>query len=97
MTVIVRLIPTKNSFLYKFLAAEEKKEEVAAPPVEDTGDVDDLVCIFGFLNVILKQMLYITQYFSVCVSNNLRGPLRTVITSLVLHLIFSLPVQLDMM
>lgn len=75
------------------MVAEEKKEEVAAPPAEDTGDVDDLVCILGFLNVILKQMLY----FSVCVSNNLRGPLRTVITSLVLHLIFSLPVQLDMM
>ncbi|XP_022596065.1 X-ray repair cross-complementing protein 5 [Seriola dumerili] len=27
----------------QFLIAEEKKEEVAAPPAEDTGDVDDLL------------------------------------------------------
>ncbi|XP_070771281.1 X-ray repair cross-complementing protein 5 [Enoplosus armatus] len=27
----------------QFLVAEEKKEEVAAPPAEDTGDVDDLL------------------------------------------------------
>ncbi|XP_070831636.1 X-ray repair cross-complementing protein 5 [Chaetodon trifascialis] len=27
----------------QFLAAEEKKEETAAPPAEDTGDVDDLL------------------------------------------------------
>ncbi|KAM9346851.1 X-ray repair cross-complementing protein 5-like [Symphorus nematophorus] len=27
----------------QFLVAEEKKEEAAAPPVEDTGDVDDLL------------------------------------------------------
>lgn len=31
-------------FPFQFLVAEEKKEEVAAPPAEDTGDVDDLVC-----------------------------------------------------
>lgn len=29
--------------VYKFLLAEEKKEEVAQPADEDIGDVDDLV------------------------------------------------------
>lgn len=27
----------------QFLVSEEKKEEVSAPPVEDTGDLDDLL------------------------------------------------------
>lgn len=38
-------------FLPQFLVAEEKREEVAAPPAEDTGDVDDLVrfSVYGFV------------------------------------------------
>lgn len=42
----------RNLFCPQFLVAEEKKEEVSAPPAEDTGDVDDLVCvIFMFCEV----------------------------------------------
>uniref|UniRef100_A0A3Q0QY66 X-ray repair cross-complementing protein 5 n=1 Tax=Amphilophus citrinellus TaxID=61819 RepID=A0A3Q0QY66_AMPCI len=38
----------------QFLVAEEKKEEAAAGPVEDTGDVDDLVS---------EQFLFLTSCF----------------------------------
>lgn len=44
----------RNLFCSQFLVAEEKKEEVAPPPAEDTGDVDDLVrisVIFHFCSV----------------------------------------------
>uniref|UniRef100_A0A8C4HLG2 X-ray repair cross-complementing protein 5 n=1 Tax=Dicentrarchus labrax TaxID=13489 RepID=A0A8C4HLG2_DICLA len=33
----------------QFLVVEEKKEEAAVPSAEDTGDVDDLVCVCDFL------------------------------------------------
>lgn len=33
----------RSLFCPQFLVSEEKKVEEAAPPVEDTGDVDDLV------------------------------------------------------
>lgn len=36
---------TEAYFLLQFLVTEEKKEEAAAPPVEDTGDVDDLASV----------------------------------------------------
>ena len=45
-------------FCPQFLVAEEKKEEAAAPPAEDTGDVDDLAsgffivrCLFYTINI----------------------------------------------
>lgn len=43
----------------QFLVAEENKEEVAAPPAEDTGDVDDLVSVgvsaFKYLTVVSRS------------------------------------------
>ncbi|KAM9709647.1 X-ray repair cross-complementing protein 5-like [Menidia menidia] len=39
----VETSPISKNEAKQFLAAEEKTEEEAAPPVEDTGDVDDLL------------------------------------------------------
>lgn len=47
---------SKNCFVFKFLVAKEKEEELAAPPpAEDTGDVDDLVCIWDFFLFVTPQ------------------------------------------
>ena len=77
----------------KFLVAEEKKEETAAPPAEDAGDVDDLVSISGaifcdntfqVLNIELMDPKLMLKLFPVylqnmpqCVSANVSYAIET--------------------